>query len=205
MELETIFTLIIIFALIAGFYAIYGSVKNIHKNHSNRLKHRLIEQIMGVDGARVFYAIIGFGLIVFGLLLLFQIHIKPNLGHEYNNKTDRFVLVMRVTDYGGRGGRGTLITTLQQLEKNIEILGEEKLDTYVQADFTNNYLRQVPDIVWEMKNLEVIDLTYNNISDLEIDKLSKMTQLKTIILTHNPISKEKIEELKVKTKIEFKY
>ena len=206
MEPKTILTLLSIFAILIGVYSIYASIKNTHKNHSQRkLKHRLIQKILGINGARFFYGILGFGFIILGVFILFQSYIKPDLGNEYNNKTDKFVLVSKTINNDGYTMKSKTHTTLEQLKSTIKIIGNEKLNEYVQVSFKNNYINKVPDIIWEMKNLNFIDLTYNNISELNIEKIIKMDSLKTIILKENPISEEKIKEIREKTNIEIKY
>jgi len=206
MEPKTILSLLSIFAILAGVYSIYASIKNTHKNHSQRkLKHRMIQKILGINGARFFYGILGFGLIIFGVFILFQYYIKPNLGNEYNNKTDKFILVSKTINNDGYTIQSNTHTTLEQLKNKIKIIGDEKLNEFVQVSFKNNYINKVPDIIWKMKNLKFIDLTYNNISELNIEKIKNMDSLKTIILRENPISEEKIKEIREKTNVEIKY
>ena len=206
MEPKTIIILIAIIAIIAGIYSIYASIKNTHKNHSQRrLKHRIIQKILGVNGARIFYGILGFGLFIFGVIILFQILIKPKLGNEYNNRTNKFILVSKTINKNGYSLSSSTTLNFEQLNRTIQIKGKDELNKYVQASFKNNYLDEVPEIVWKMKNLRVIDFTYNNIAQIDINKLSKMDSLKTIILTNNPISKEKINEIKEKTDIKIIY
>ncbi len=206
MEIRTTITLLSIVAILAGVYSIYASIKNTHKNHSqHRAKHRIIQNVLGINGARIFYGLLGFGLILFGLFILFQSYVKPKLGNEYNNKTDKFILVSETVTVDGFSVSSNLTTTLKQLNNSIKILGKSELDKYVQVSFRNNYLEKIPDLVWEMKNLKAIDLTFNNISKLDVKKLSKMEKLKVINLSNNPISKKSIEILKKETNIEIKY
>jgi len=206
MEPKTILIIISTVAILAGIYAIYASIKNTHKNHSQRrLKHRLVQKILGINGARIFYGFLGSGLIAFGIFMLFQFLVKPKLGQEYNNKTNKFVLVSKTTTNDQYIMNSSITTTLDQLQSSIKVLGKEKLYEYVEVSFKDNYLESIPEITWEMKNLEVIDLTYNNIHEIDINKISGMEKLKTIILTNNPISSEKIEEIKTKTNLEIKY
>ena len=202
---KSIIVILSIIVIIAGIYSIYASIKNTHQNHSQRkFKHRMIQKILGINGARVFYGFLGAGLIVFGLFMLFQFFVKPNLGNEYNNKTDKFVLISNTISNDKFIMTSSLTTTLEQLKSSIKIVGNAKLDEYVQIDFNNNYLDNLPDIVWQMKNLKTINLTNNNISDLDIDKISKMDSLKTIDLTNNPISIEKINEIRANTTVDIK-
>ncbi len=206
MEVKTILTLLSILVIFAGIYAIYASFKNLHKNYSHRrLKHKLIQKILGVNGARVFYAILGMGLIVFGTFILFLLFIKPKLGNEFNNRTDKFLLVSKTINHNGYSMISSTTCNFEQLNHTIEIKGKNELNKYIKASFKNNYLDKVPDIVWEMKNLRVIDFTYNNITQIDIDKLSKMDSLKTLILRNNPISSEEIKKIKEKTGIKVIY
>ncbi|MFW2375202.1 leucine-rich repeat domain-containing protein [Cellulophaga baltica 4] len=204
MEPKTVILLLAIIALLAGGYTIYASIKNKHKDYSHRkLKHRIIQNVLGVDGARIFYGFLGIGLIIFGGFILFQFYVKPNLGNEYNNKTDQFTLVSKTLSTGDYTMTSSTTSTLKQLETSLKITGEEKLQDYVSADFSNNYLNQIPEIVWKMKNLKRIDFTYNNITEIDLTQLSKMDSLTTIILSNNPISIAKIKTLKETTNLEI--
>lgn len=95
--------------------------------------------------------------------------------------------------------------TLEQLKTIIEMMGEVQYDKYIEVSFKNNYINKIPDFIWEIKNLELIDLTSNNINELDIKSLSKMRHLKTIILTNNPIAKEKVKNIREKTNLEIQY
>ncbi|WP_282117344.1 leucine-rich repeat domain-containing protein [Cellulophaga baltica] len=204
MEPKTVILLLAIIALLAGGYTIYASIKNKHKDYSHRkLKYRIIQNVLGVDGARIFYGFLGIGLIIFGGFILFQFYVKPNLGNEYNNKTDQFALVSKTLSTGDYTMTSSTTSTLKQLETSLKITGEEKLQDYVSADFSNNYLNQIPEIVWKMKNLKRIDFTYNNITEIDLTQLSKMDSLTTIILSNNPISIAKIKTLKETTNLEI--
>ncbi len=205
MEPKTILILVAIVSIFAGAYAIYGSIKNTHKNHSHRrLKNRTIQQLLGVDGARIFYGILGTGLLVFGLLFFFNLVVAPMLGDEYNNKTDEIVLVSKTTYSGNFSGQSTTYTTVEKLRGTTEIMGNNYLDDFIKISFKDNYRESLPDIVWEIKNVEIIDLTNNKISEIDSDKLSSLEHLKTLILTNNPISSEKIEEIRTNTVLEVK-
>ncbi|MBO0589914.1 hypothetical protein I2486_00705 [Cellulophaga sp. E16_2] len=73
MEPKTVILLLALIALLAGIYTIYASIKNKHKKYAHRqLKHRIIQNVLGVAGARIFYGFLGIGLIIFGGFILFQ-------------------------------------------------------------------------------------------------------------------------------------
>ncbi|WP_165749044.1 DUF308 domain-containing protein [Cellulophaga sp. Z1A5H] len=172
MEPKTVILLLAIIAIFAGIYTIYASIKNKHKDYSHRkLKHRIIQNVLGVAGARIFYGFLGIGLVLFGLFMLFQFYVKPNLGNEYNNKTDQFTLVSKTLSTEDYTMTSSTTSTLKQLDITLSVIGEEKLKDYVSADFSNNYLNQIPEVVWKMKNLKRIDFTYNNITEIDLKQL----------------------------------
>lgn len=206
MKVKTGFILVAIFSILAGNYAIYASYKNTHKNYSQKkLKHRLVQNILGINGARVLYGFLGLGLILFGTFILFQFFVTPKLGNEYNNKTNEFIISSRTINKEGYTLNSNIITNLNQLKSRIKFGGEEQLNKYVKISFKNNYLEEIPQIVWKMKNLKTIDLTYNKIVNLNIEQISKMDSLKIIVLKNNPITKENIDKLRKKTSIEIRY
>ena len=198
MEPRTILNLVCVFAILFGAYIILASVKNWHKNHSHRrLKARIVQYVLGVDGARVFYGIIGAGMILFGLVVLFQMHVKPLLGEKINNKTDQITLSLIMpnasADYEMTVSE---ITNFARLKENVRIMGEEQLLKYSTISLRDNYLKEIPEMVWKMENLKSLDLTNNEIESISIQNLQRLPKLESIILDGNHISEENLREIR---------
>ena len=158
---------------------------------------KLIREILGERGSQIWLIFVAITLFLLpGLYLSYLHYIKPNLPEEYSNKTDTVVLrhIMKATkiDDGWITSAPISWTTVDKIKDQLRYTN---LDSYDSISFKDNYLDELPDFVWNMKNLKSLYLKNNKIIVLPIEKI-KTSEIKTIYITGNPISNENINQIK---------
>ena len=95
--------------------------------------------------------------------------------------------------------------SLELFENGLKNKDESYFLQYSEANFENNYRTSVPDFVWEMKHLRILDLTNNKLKNIPFDEIKSMDSLNTIILTGNPLDKNEVEKLRSETALDVKF
>ncbi len=131
-----------------------------------------------------------------GLYLSYLQYLKPHLPAEYRQKTDYIALrhIMKPNKIDDEWIRSATITWTT-IDKIKDRLRYSDLDSYDSISFRDNYLDELPDFVWDMKNLKSLYLKNNKIETLPIEKI-KNTGIKTIYIIGNPFTKENINKIK---------
>ena len=200
MKDSTVITLLIAFFFLLGLYCLYMAVKDkLRHRPARRPLHRLARSIWGYTGERIYTGLVGVAFMGVACFFLFHMHLKPLLGEKYNKKTESITLygptiydvdstiVKHPTMYGA---------SFKHLNSKQKRLGDDFLLEYEVIKFTYNYLPEIPEIVWKMKNLKVINLAKNEVTHIPIDKIKSLQYLETIVVTDNPLDSLNLLELK---------
>jgi Leucine-rich repeat (LRR) protein len=171
-------------------------------NLFNRLKPRkpiakFIREILGERGSQIwiFFISITFFLLP-GLYLSYLQYVRPHLPAEYSQKTDgialRHIMKPNKIDDGWIRSAPITWTTVDKIKDQLRY---SDLDSYDSISFKDNYLDELPNFVWNMKNLKCLYLKNNKIKVLPIEKI-KNTDIKTIYIMGNPFTDENIHQIK---------
>lgn len=193
MNPQIVLWLLTIGMLGVGVFALRGAIRNSFKNvELKKAKARMLREILGEQGYRVFVGALGVLFIAASLSLAFLMlgGLKLTKGRS---KTDVINIAMVSDDPNVTSG---LMATEQQLKLKYEIIGETEFEKYQGISFKNNYRSDLPDLMWHMKNLESIDLTNNDFSELPLEKFSQLPKLTKLILTGNPMEPAYVEKVR---------
>jgi hypothetical protein len=170
-----------------GIYTLRGAIRNSFKDvESKKAKARMVRAILGETGFRYFLGIIGTGFIVTSLGLCFLIMGGGKMIRNSNPETDIMIISKRSDD---PTVTSSVMATESQLKMSYDIIGDQEFDRYQHLSLKNHYRSSLPDIVLKMKNLESIDLTNNEFTELPLEQLKNFPKLKQLTLDGNPIEK----------------
>lgn len=151
---------------------------------------KLIRSLLGEKGTRIFAGIIGVIFIFYGINLFMemnQIGFKSAM-EEKSNK----VSIVKISVIGSDTTKSYISAPIDMLEHAYNYPNHN----FVSISFRNNQITKVPDVVWDMVNLEELNLTNNQIKELSIEKIKKLKKLQTIILINNPISEAELMKIR---------
>lgn len=206
METKTVFIFVSLLPTLFGIFILIAAILNWGKNLTPRkLVYKLIREALGEQGTRIFVGLGGIGLILYGTFIFSTMYLGLDPFSQKDHPTNQIILEKQTIIDSNTTTSSSQSSTIKALELNVKSNGESILKDYIKVSFKNNYLTNIPNIIWEMENLEEIDLTNNKISKLPIENLKKLNNLKSLILTNNPIDKTEIDRLKTELKIEIKY
>jgi len=206
MESKTVFIFVSLLPFLFGVFIIIAAIKNWGKGMTpKKMLYRVIRELIGEKGTRVFGGIVGVGLILYGLFIFSSMYLDYNPFSQKNRLTDKITLEKKITQEGGTTISSSLFGTVSEIQTDISAKGDSELGKFTKISFKNNYRDNIPKIVWKMKNLEIIDLTNNNIKRLPIEEIKKLKKLKQIIVTGNNIDTDNIDSLSNQLKLEIKY
>ncbi len=183
-------TFISLIPLLLGIFILIVAIK-IRKGFTPRRPlAKLIRRVLGEKGTRIFAGIVGVGLILYGGSFFISMnHIDFPSAKE--KKSDK-VWIVKISVTGSDTTKSYISTPIDMLE---HAYNYPNLN-FVSISFKNNYIKEVPDVVWDMINLKKINLTNNQITALPIEKIKKLKKLQTIILINNPISESELIKIR---------
>jgi hypothetical protein len=189
--------LLTIFFLL-GIFLFYASYKGWNKNYvPHKRSARILKEVIGYNGIRVVTGLIGSILILIPSLIFFNKVIGIKAPKRMTSKSELVFLTPnndndqdKSIHFGDRSGDLNLIT------EHIKYSSPEIRDNYIRVSFKDNYLEEVPEIIFKLQNLEEIDLTNNDIESLPINQIKSLKKLRKIILINNPISPENLNQIK---------
>jgi len=200
-------TLLIIIGIVlflTGGYLILTALKNWHSDYvPKRFFARAIKESLSPTAYRYFQGIFGSVIIITVLSLAYIEFIKPKIS---KNKTN--IITVKYSDGTGKAlsfmgsSDGSSIVTLSTTNEKINRIKHE-FELFDSISFKDNYIREFPDFIFEMKNLEVINFTNNDLSDLPVSKIKNLKELRKIILVNNPIDSFRINKIKKELDIEI--
>jgi hypothetical protein len=177
-----------------GIFALRGSIKNTFKNVELRnSKARMVRSILGEEGYRYFVGAIGVVFIAAALGLIVLIVGGKSLMNSEDSETDIMEVALMSED---STVTSTLWLTEAQLKTKHEIFGDSEFDKYQHISLKNNYRSKLPDLLWKMTNIESIDLTNNEFTELPLHELMKLPKLRKLILDGNPVEQVYIQQIR---------
>jgi hypothetical protein len=188
--------ILIVVMLGVGIFALRGSVKNSFKNvELKNSKARMVQSILGEEGYRYFVGAIGVVFVAAALGLIVIIVGGKNLMNSDDSETDIMKLTVLSDD---STVTSTLWSTEAQLITKHKILGDSIFDKYQHISLKNNYRSKLPDLLWKMTNIESIDLTNNDFTELPLQEFVKLPKLRKLILNGNPVEQAYIQQIRSK-------
>ncbi|TDO94539.1 leucine-rich repeat domain-containing protein [Flavobacterium sp. 245] len=190
--------LFLTFVFLYGAYFIYKAFKGWDNSYvPHKTSARIIREIVGYDGTRFIMGIIGFVFALIPALIFSNKVLGINPPERLTSKSDIIFLTAEPDENRGiYAPGGDRSGNLQSITDNIKYNSQEIRNTYIKISFKNNYLDALPLIIFDLQNLEEIDLENNDIENLPIDQLKNLKKLRKIILTNNPISSENLKQIK---------
>ncbi|ADY29359.1 leucine-rich repeat domain-containing protein [Cellulophaga lytica] len=199
MEIKIILYGISIFTIITGSWILYYAIKKWNPDFKpKKLTAKLLREILGSKGSQIFSGIMGGILILFGITLTYLMLTKDMRSKSNKYAKSEWILI---TKFDGKN-RSVLNSKIEIENKKISRMGKEHLKGYQQISFKDMGIDKIPDFVWDMTNLETLDLTNNEISKIP-NEISKLTKLRRLILTGNNIENKHLKELEELTGAEI--
>ena len=188
--------ILIIVMLGIGVFALGGSIKNSFKDvELKNSKSRMARSLLGEEGYRYFVGAIGVVFIVAALgLTLLAVAGDKLFNSSGDSKTD--VIEITLISADPTVTSSVLWATEAQLKTTYNLLGDSELDKYQGVSLKNHYRSKLPDLLWKMKNVESIDLTNNEFTELPLQELAKLPKLKKLILDGNPFEPAYVQQIR---------
>jgi hypothetical protein len=186
--------IIILVLLGVGIYALQGAIRHSFKDVESKTgRARLVRSLLGETGFRYFIGAIGVAFIAAALFATVTLGFGVNVGGD---KTDWVDIEMMPDSTNFTGTR--MSAKMGSLRTKYQYMGDAEFQKYVRVSFSNHYLDKLPDLLWKMTNIEVLDLTNNDFEELPLDELSKLTKLKKLTLDGNPMEPAYVEQVRAK-------
>ena len=160
MKVENVILIISIIVMLIGIWAVYYSLKLWNPNYRPRkLIAKLIRQSLGSKGTQIFTIIFGTVLILFGSGMTYMTLTKGKLNpYSSYNKSEWITISVF------NAQMGAILRSKVSLEKQkISRSGKDHLKNYQTVSFKNNGIKEIPNFVWDMSNLEKLDMTNNEL------------------------------------------
>jgi hypothetical protein len=185
--------IIILVLLGIGVFALQGSVRNSFKNvELKNSKARMARTLLGEEGYRYFVGLLGVGFIVASLALLFLVMGGGQL-LKGKGKTDTIEISLISED---PSTKTMIMATEEQIKMKYDVFGDREFDKYQHISLKDNYRSTLPELLWRMKNIESIDLTNNEFTELPLSELTKLPKLKRLILDGNPMDEGYLQQVR---------
>lgn len=192
MKPEFILYGISIIFLSIGVYALYYSIKKWNPDYVPRkATARLIRNILGSKGSKIFSGIIGVGLMIFGIGLGYLTLTKDSRKANKNYTDSEWV------EYTNHSQGITARIKEKDLRKSMTRASDFQKGNYKTISFNGMGLKKVPEYVWDMTGLSVLDLSNNNIKTLDEpeNQWIKFEELNLIVLDNNPMDSLEVQRL----------
>ncbi len=193
--------------MLTGTFLILASVKNWHKDFVPRkLYVKLIKETLSPIAYRYFTGSIGLIMIIVPMFLGVQEFIIPKTNKLEERTTDITIKYIdgtykspnsELSDSKGASTAYTIIS-INQIDKI-----RNNFNLFDSISFENINIDYFPDFLCDMKNMEVINFTNNNLNDLPVSKIQQLPMLRKIILVNNPVDSLKMQKLEKDLNIEI--
>lgn len=185
MEFETFMNFFFSFMSILSVYLIYKAIKGWDPNYKpGKLTARVIRAALGYKGSRIFTGVMGSLLLALWItmLLLTNTSFRPS----FADKTDMFEITC---------GTGFAANNIENVNNLNYGAGAYKREQITGLSFKNNYLKEVPEVVWNIENLKILNLANNKIKKIDLEGIRKLKQLDTLIITGTPIAEDNLQQI----------
>ncbi|MDO5979261.1 hypothetical protein [Flavivirga spongiicola] len=170
-----------------GLWILFYVFKKWNPNYVPRkITAKIIRNLFGSKGSRIFSGIMGTIILIFGIGLFYLESTRES--RHLSNKEKTYIKTdnIQITQHSDNS---ILHTTLKIEQQKISRIGKDHLKNYKTISFDGNGLENIPNIIWDMTNLRILDLSNNELTEIHQykDKIQKFEELNLIILDNNPM------------------